>query len=63
MTDPREAIRQTMDSTSWQADAHLIIDTTAHRLAGDEPTDDQLEAIRAKLWPVWRQHFEASGAC
>ena len=61
--DLAEALRTTMDRTGWTADAQLIIDTTAARLAGAAAEDDALEAVRAALWPVWRDLFEATGAC
>ncbi len=59
--DLAEALRTTMDQTGWTAAAQLIIDTTAARLAG--AGDDALETTRASLWPVWRDRFEATGAC
>lgn len=61
--DLAEALRTTMDRTGWTADAQLMIDTTAARLAGAAAEDDALEVVRAALWPVWRDRFEATGAC
>lgn len=55
--------RSSMDQTGWTADAQLIIDTTTARLAGAAAGDDALETVRAAPWPVWRDRFEATGAC
>lgn len=57
----KEALRITMDQTGWNAAADLIVDMTAQRLAGTDATDDALEALRHRLWPIWRD-FEAVDA-
>lgn len=60
-----EAMRGTMDLTGWGAAADLIVDMTAERLAAEqgEVTDEALEYLRHRLWPVWNHEFAIMGPC
>lgn len=61
--DRREELRRTLDATGWgETDAALVVDTTAARICGPSATDAELEAEKARLWVVWRLHFDVVGA-
>lgn len=60
----REELRVTLDRNGWhysQTGGQLAVDMTLERLAS-KASDDDREALSARLWSVWNLHFEIMGA-